>query len=67
MPQHTASEVLKTAFCLRPVLLMPDYTKPFEIECDASLFVTGAVLLQEDSNGDWHPVTYHSQLMSPTE
>ncbi len=35
--QHSAFEVLKTAFCSKPVLLMPDFTKLFEIESDASL------------------------------
>jgi hypothetical protein len=30
--------------------------KPFELECDASAFATGAVLIQRDTNGDKHPV-----------
>jgi len=46
---------------------MPDYNKPFEIESDTSLYVTGAVLLQQDTNGEWHPVAFHLQSMSPTE
>ena len=65
--QHSTFEVLKTAFCSKPVLLMPDFTKPFEIESDASLYATGAILLQQDTNGDWHPVAYCSQSMNPTE
>src|SRR6266511_3016174 len=65
--QHSTFEVLKTAFCSKPVLLMPDFTKPFEIESDASLYATGTILLQQDTNGDWHPVTYCSQSMNPTE
>ncbi len=60
-------EVLKTAFCSKPVLLMPDYIKPFKIESDASLYATGTILLQQDTNGDWHPVTYCSQSMNPME
>ncbi len=67
MDQHTAFENLKAAYVSKPVLLMPDRTKPYEIECDASLFATGAILLQQDTNGDWHPVAYHSKSMSPTE
>jgi len=58
---------MKVAFASQLVLLMPDYTKPFEIESDASLYATGAVLLQQDTNGEWHPVAFHSQSMSPTE
>src|SRR6266496_5152894 len=65
--QHSAFGVLKTAFCSKPVLLMPDFTKPFKIESDASLYATGAILLQQDTNGDWHPVAYCSQSMNPTE
>jgi len=65
--QHTAFKNLKVAFILKPVLLMPDFLKPFEIECNASLFATGRVLLQKDTNRDWHPVTYHSKSLTATE
>ena len=46
---------------------MPDYTKPFQIECDASKYATGAVLTQLDSNGDRHPCAFISKTFSPTE
>ena len=65
--QHTAFENLKVAFVSKPVLLMPDYLKPFEMECNASLFATRGVLLQKDTNGDWHPIAYHSKSLSATE
>ena len=65
--QHSAFENMKVAFASQPVLLMPDYNKPFEIESDTSLYATGAVLLQQDTNGEWHPVAFHPQCMSPTE
>jgi len=65
--QHSAFKNMKVAFTSQPVLLMPDYDKPFEIESDALLYVTGAVLLQQDTNGEWHLVAFHSQSMSPTE
>ena len=58
---------MKVAFASQPVLLMPNYSKPFEIESDASLYATRAVLLQQDTNGEWHPVAFHLQSMSPTE
>ena len=32
-----------------------------------TIFATGAVLLQEDTNRDWHPVTFYSKSMSATE
>ncbi len=50
--QYTAFENLKATYISKPVLLMPDRTKHYEIECDASLFATGAILLQQDTNGD---------------
>jgi RNase H-like domain found in reverse transcriptase/Integrase zinc binding domain len=48
-------------------LMMPDQTKPFQIESDASKYATGAVLTQLDSNGDRHPVSFISKMLSPTE
>ena len=35
--------------------MMPDHTRPFQIETDASKYATGAVLTKLDSNGDRHP------------
>ena len=43
---------------------MPDFQKPFEMECDTSLFATEGVLLQKNTNSDWHPITYHSKSLS---
>ena len=65
--KHDAFERLKTAFVSQPVLSIPDHTKPFIIEADASLFATGAVLLQEDSNGEEHPAGYLSNSLNPAE
>ena len=62
-----AFELLKEEFSRKPVLQMVDETKPFEIECDASIFATGAVLLQRDSNGDKHPVAYYCKALNPAE
>ena len=47
--------------------MMPDHTKPFQIECDASKYASGAVLTQLDSNGDRHPCTFISKAFSPTK
>jgi hypothetical protein len=58
---------LKKRFTEEPVLMMPDHTKPFQIESDASKYATGAVLTQMDSNGDRHPISFISKTLSPTE
>ena len=50
-----------------PVLLLPDQTRPFQIESDASKYALGAVLMQTDINGDRHPCAYMSKSFSPTE
>ena len=47
-----AFDDLKTRFTSEPVLMMPEQMKPFQIECDASKYVSGAILTQLDSNGD---------------
>ena len=60
-------DTLKERFTEEPVLTMPDHTKPFQIESDASKYASGAVLTQLDSNGNRHPCAYISKTFSPTE
>jgi RNase H-like domain found in reverse transcriptase/Reverse transcriptase (RNA-dependent DNA polymerase) len=47
-----AFDTMKKQFMEEPVLLMPDQSKPFQIESDTSKVATGAVLTQLDSNGN---------------
>ena len=42
---------------------MPDQTKLFQIECDAS----GAILTQIDGNGNRHPCAFISKTFSETK
>lgn len=65
--QQIAFETLKGMYAKEPVLLAPDYSKPFRIECDASQVAVGGVLLQDDTNGDEHPVAYFSKAHTPPE
>ena len=60
-------DTLKRRFTKEPILLMPDHSKPFQIESDASKVATGAVLTQADLNGDQHPVAFISQTFTDTE
>jgi hypothetical protein len=62
-----AFDQLKKRFTEEPVLMMPDQTRPFQIETDASKYTTGAVLTQIGANGDWHPKSFISKTLSPAE
>jgi RNase H-like domain found in reverse transcriptase/Reverse transcriptase (RNA-dependent DNA polymerase) len=62
-----AFDTMKKQFMEEPVLLMPNQSKPFQIESDASKVATGTVLSQLDLNGDQHPVAFLSKTFSETK
>lgn len=62
-----AFEGLRDAFVSAPVLVMWDPERPLRMETDASGFATGGVLLQQQPDGNWHPVAYRSASMLPAE
>ena len=66
-PWQLAFDTLKARFLEAPILQMPDPLKPFMVESDASKFASGAVLWQQDTNGDWHPCSYLSQSFNTME
>ncbi|XP_066373676.1 uncharacterized mitochondrial protein AtMg00860-like [Miscanthus floridulus] len=53
-------DVLKAAVTLAPILAMPDFTKDFVVECDASSHGFGAVLIQ-----DAHLIVFFSRPIVP--
>ncbi|KAJ7951826.1 Ty3/gypsy retrotransposon protein [Quillaja saponaria] len=53
---------MKLAMINDPVLALPDISKPFEVQTDASDYALGGVLLQEN-----HPVAYESHKLSQAE
>jgi RNase H-like domain found in reverse transcriptase len=43
--------------------MMLDHSKPFQIQVDSSLFATGDILTQIDTDGDRHPCVYLSKSL----
>ena len=62
-----AFDRLKAACLQAPILAFPDFGKPFLLETDASGKGLGAVLLQRQSDGRYHPIAYASRIMTEME
>lgn len=55
-------EDLKEVMSSAPILETPYFSKPFVIECDATSFVIGAILMQ-----DGHPIVFESMKLNKQE
>jgi hypothetical protein len=55
-----AFNTLKQALIFAPVLALPDFTKTFQLQTDASDHGVGAMLLQEG-----HPLAFISKALGP--
>src|SRR5690606_11759416 len=62
--QQEAFAALKQALCTAPVLLTPDPSRPYTLNCDACDYAIGATLQQDHGNG-LQPVAYMSRKLTP--
>lgn len=62
-----AFDVLKAKLVEAPILMAPNFQKPFVVQRDASEYGIGAVLIQEVDDGMLHPVSFFSKKLFPQE
>ena len=58
-----AFEDLKNRLITAPIIVTPDWNSPFELMCDASDCVIGAVMGQR-RNKVFHPIYYASRTLT---
>ena len=58
---------LKEILTHGPILVTPDWTKPFILQTDTSAFGLGYVLRQVDGTGEEHPIAFVSKKLLPNE
>ena len=62
-----AFNMIKNDFAEAPVLVGPDYTKPFMIFLFASPHTVVGVLLQKNEEGYKQPISFFSQVLCDAE
>ena len=62
-----AVNILKRKVQSSSVLVFPDFDRPFLLETDVSKEGLGVVLSQKQSDGCYHPVTFGSCSLTPSE
>lgn len=58
---------MKEALTTAPVLVQPNFSRHFKIQCDASRVGVGGVLTQTDDGGKEHLVAYVSQKLNKNQ
>ena len=59
--------MLKEKILSAPVLVFPDFNKPFLLETDASKEGLGVVLSEKQDDGCYHLVAFGSRTLTPSE
>ena len=62
-----AFEALKQAITTAPILIAPDWKKPFQGHVDASEYGVGGTLTQLDDDGRERVIAFFSKKLSPAE
>ena len=62
-----AFQTLKDKCVQAPVLAFPDFKKPFLLETNSSGKGLGAILLQKQDDGCYHPIVFASWALTETE
>src|SRR5260221_9852797 len=65
--EQQAFDALKSTITSAPMLTFPSKSGPFHLECDASNFAMGAVLLQQQEDGLFHLIGFMSKSFSNME
>lgn len=64
---NEAFRKIKQLLTTAPVLINPDFSRKFFIQCDASDFGIGAVLVQLDDEGNERPVAFMSKKLNSSQ
>ena len=64
---QVAFQKIKGISMCKPVLMAPDFDKPFKLVIDASDIGAGAVLIQEDDNKIDHPICFYSKKFNASQ
>ena len=58
---------MKWVFMTKPILVVPDLDKEFQVEADVLNYATRGVLSMRCSDKKWRPVAFISKSLSDTE
>ena len=66
-PQDQTFTEIKEALTTAPILTLYDPNRETKVSADASSYGIGGVVMQQQDNGDWKPISYVSRALSPVE
>ena len=65
--EQKALNALKQALVSKPVLMPPDFSRPYILQTDASRVAISAILCQKHDDGKEHVISYASRKLLPRE